>query len=310
MVIVTGKMSFDPIDEFVKYPPQNGVLWQVLRKGEEFSVESSNVYCTSCYEKLPRSYKCRGCNKQHKILDDIGAAANAAAESYKAQKRREKYKVVVPQVGEKITEADIQLPDSRYMNTRLENRKGVEQVVITVGDKSKSQKAQIIVDLAKNEIRHDQTNDDPRSLITAVELHAGDQRAKKEFSATKVKRKSLAHPYLYANGSSYTNWADGASLSLNIMSDESEEYFLEEVKLEGFSSKPNRSLTPKSITNGITINGPILPFTAQNPRLKIVVSRGADRYLVEQEIKTSARADGKYNLEQWVERPSLIKSID
>jgi hypothetical protein len=304
---VVGGQRYEPIKEFVKF---DGVLWQVLQKGtNKFSVAGAGVYCTSCFQQLPTNLKCEGCNKQHKMSLTLEEAAPKAAESYNAQLRRKEYKIVVPQIGEKIAESDLRLPDNRFMNVKLEDKKGVEQVVITVGDSDQSRKAQIFVDLAKNEIRHDQANDSPKEFITSIGLDAGEQRAKKDFSSM-PSAVPLSHPYAYVNGSSYSNWADGSSISLNIMSDEPEEYFLEQIELEGFSAMPNRSLAPKSITSGVVINGASIPFSSDKPRLKMILSRPGERFLVEQEIKTSSRADGKFNLEQWIEKPNLIQQID
>src|SRR5687767_5126025 len=113
---VVGGQRYQPIKELLKF---DGVLWQVLQKGTKFSVAGAGVYCTSCYQQLPANLKCEGCNKQHKMSLTIEEVAPKAAESYNAQLRRKEYKIIAPQIGEKIAESDLRLPDNRFMNVKL-----------------------------------------------------------------------------------------------------------------------------------------------------------------------------------------------
>lgn len=303
----TKRERYKPNGELFKY---DGVLWEVIQKEDQISIAGATVICTNCYHVLDEKLKCPDCKKQHSMSTDVSTGASGALQSYLAQKRRQEYKVVVPQVGEKIAEADLQLPDNRFMNARLENRKGVDQVVITVGRTDQSKKAQIFVDLSKNEIRHDQTNDEPAGMLSRVELKHGEQANIKEYIQSD-KMQNLEHPYVYVNGSAYSHWADGASLSLNLKSDESDEYFLEHLEIDGFTAEPQRSISPKAITKGIVINGEIMPFSISAPKLKMILRRGNNRYLVEQNIITSPRAaDEKFEFQRWVEEPALIKKLD
>lgn len=120
------------------------------------------------------------------------------------------------------------------------------------------------------------------------------------------KEPGLEHPYVYVSGGSHNN----QYMSLSIKSDEADEYFLESIEIEGCSAQPNKSLAPKALTRNVILYGQIEPFSIPNPKVKMTISRGGRTYYVQQDIKTTGRVDGKYNLAQWIERPNIVSSFD
>lgn len=169
---------FELIDELWKH---SGVMWQVMHNGTSYDV-STKPMCTNCFYELGNDMKCEECGKQHPNLSNVGNAAQKASKSYNAAKRRKNYTVLAPQVGEKIADVDLDLSAEQFMNVKLENRKGSEQVVITVGSKNKDSKAQIFVDLAKTEIRHDQTDDNPKEHVNSIKLKNESEKTEKVYN--------------------------------------------------------------------------------------------------------------------------------
>lgn len=295
---------FEPIEEVWKH---GGLMWQVLYDGYRYDI-STKPMCTNCFYELGGDFKCEECGKQHKNIPDIGDAALRASKSYTAARKRKSYTVLAPQVGEKIAEVDLELNNEQFMNVKLENRKGSQQVVVTTGITGASDKAQIFIDLAKNEIRHDQTNLNPGKVVSSIQLNAGSEKVRKEYNAAGSRARALEHPYIYVNNSTHTKWADSETVSLNIKSDESDEYFLEQVVLEKQTTRPNKPLSPKSTTVGITLDNSSLVFTTPTPMLEMVVSRGNSKFTIRQEIATSVGDDGRFHFVKWIERPSSITS--
>lgn len=168
---------FEPIDELWKH---GGVMWQILHDGTQYDV-STKPMCTNCFYELGDDMRCEECGKQHPRLPNVGESALKASKSYNAARRRKSYTVLAPQVGEKIADVDLDLQNEQFMNVKLENRKGSEQVVITTGKKGDKNKAQIFIDLSKDEIRSDSSNRDPGELITSIELDSGKRNTKKLF---------------------------------------------------------------------------------------------------------------------------------
>lgn len=117
----------------------------------------------------------------------------------------------------------------------------------------------------------------------------------------------VEHPLIYATGAGWHKWAnDARSVSLNIRNADNKEYLLEAIELAGFSSEPMRALPPDATTQGIVINGPDRRFETPDPVLKMTVSRHGVKHRLVQKIITSPRADGKFNLNKFVETSTPV----
>ena len=119
----------------------------------------------------------------------------------------------------------------------------------------------------------------------------------------------LEHPYVYIVGAAFHQWSNDTSAVLEIKNTESEEYFLEEIDVAGNKATPNRSLEANGITRGISILGLTQIFKDEKPLIKMTLTKGNSRFLVEQEIQTIFGADEQYHFNQFVQRPSTVKTI-
>lgn len=114
------------------------------------------------------------------------------------------------------------------------------------------------------------------------------------------------YPYIYVNGATFTNWADGQSATLNIYNSEDKEYQLDAIEIEGKSAEPFRGLKPGVSNNGIVINGITNIFLNENPVINMTVSRGGKKYHLQQKMIAPKGADGRYHFAKFIESSVLI----
>lgn len=114
------------------------------------------------------------------------------------------------------------------------------------------------------------------------------------------------YPLIYADGGSWTTWADGKTVTLNMRNAEDKEYLLEAIELAECSAEPFRALKQNVTTSGITINGIDKVFSEPNPILKMTVSRNNKKYRLEQTLLTKLGADGKHHFAKFIESSTPV----
>lgn len=114
------------------------------------------------------------------------------------------------------------------------------------------------------------------------------------------------YPLIYADGATWTRWADGITVALNIRNAEDKEYLLEAIELTEHSTEPFRALKQNETTTGITINGVDKVFDNQNPVLKMTVSRNGKKYRLEQTLLTQLGADERHHFAKFVESSTPV----
>jgi hypothetical protein len=118
------------------------------------------------------------------------------------------------------------------------------------------------------------------------------------------------HPYVYISGASFQQWSDDFTVSLSIKNTESEEYFLEKLKIEGKEAAPNRSLAANGITQGISVLGVSQIFKTAQPFAQMTLSRGGRQFYVKQEIKVIKGADERNHFVDFIQKPIIVDSFD
>lgn len=112
-------------------------------------------------------------------------------------------------------------------------------------------------------------------------------------------------PWIYVDMAATTNWADGQTIEFKIKSDETKEFFLEKIKFGDIETEPAIAIPGGSTDTRASITGKdIFPLKDRVHEMSIVVSRAKDKYEIFQEVKTSPRADGRYNIERIIPKPN------
>lgn len=114
------------------------------------------------------------------------------------------------------------------------------------------------------------------------------------------------YPYIYVDGATFTNWADGKSATLSIYNSEDKEYQLDAIEIEGKSAEPFRGLKPNISNGGIEINGVTNVFLSDKPVINMTVSRAGKKYRLQQSMFAPKGADDRYHFAKFIESSVLI----
>jgi hypothetical protein len=114
------------------------------------------------------------------------------------------------------------------------------------------------------------------------------------------------YPLIYADGATWTNWANGTTATFSIRNADDKQYLLEAIELAGYSAEPFRALKQNETTSGVVINGVDKVFDAPNPTLKMTVSRNSKKYRLEQTLLTQHGADDRHHFAKFIESSSPV----
>ncbi len=297
----------ESVDEFWKC---DGVMWQILQSGDLFDVDSMSVYCLNCFYELRDDLKCDDCGKSHKMNYSISESANRSSKSLNASMKRDSYSVRSPQVGEKLAEVDLDLSNDKFMNVKLEKRKNGEQVVITTGKKGEKEKAQIFIDLSKNEIRHDQTDQDPSEVVDKVKFVSDSQEVSKSFNKQAAKSATETEgPDIFLQHRSINRNTGEISFMFN--SYEDKPWHLEEISFGEAKVGLDRNIEPNRITESVSTRGlPMPPYETKISTIEFTISRQGQRWQISQDVRMDSRADGHFTLHKITEKQSGYKKVD
>lgn len=116
---------------------------------------------------------------------------------------------------------------------------------------------------------------------------------------------AVGSPYIFCQTRSWSHAADNTMMAFDFQNDEAASYFLREIYFNGGTVVVNRNLNGGEITQVHTTGLDIPPLATPLDNISFLVSRGTATYKIKQEVVTSARADGQYNLDNILPNPSI-----